>query len=208
MPTVERLAVELAADLAPLRQALTEAEQVTEDAVAGLGEIMGGSADGGIFAVLSESAEDVGRSIRRALVDAISGSEVEWDNVLSRMALRLSDLAVDNGLQAAFAALNGNSSTGTSGDGFGQLLGDLFGGFRATGGAVRPDRAYMVGEAGPELFVPDGSGYIQPQSAPAAPGVPHITINIQTPDVAGFRQSQGQLAAAMVRAMNAARRYA
>jgi len=40
------------------------------------------------------------------------------------------------------------------------FVGGLFG--RATGGAVFPNQAYMVGERGPELFVPSSAGRIQP----------------------------------------------
>lgn len=209
MPTVERLAVELAADLNPLHQALAEAEQVTSDAVADLARILAGdgAGEGGVFTLLSDSVSAVGQTIRHSLVEAISGAEIEWNAVLSRMALRLSDLAVDRSLDAALAALSGGEGTATAGDGFGQLLGSLFGGFRASGGAVRPDRAYMVGEAGPEFFIPDGSGYIEPQAAVAAGPAPTVTINIATPDIAGFRQSQGQVAAALTRALGAARRY-
>lgn len=54
-----------------------------------------------------------------------------------------------------------------------------FGGFRAAGGPVSVGRSYIVGERGPELFVPSGSGRIVPSggSAPVvnivnnAPGV-------------------------------------
>lgn len=36
----------------------------------------------------------------------------------------------------------------------------FFGGFRASGGGVNPGRAYVVGEQGPELFMPDSGGSI------------------------------------------------
>lgn len=39
-----------------------------------------------------------------------------------------------------------------------------FGGFRARGGPVRPGQAYVVGEQGPELFVPGASGSIVPNA--------------------------------------------
>lgn len=41
----------------------------------------------------------------------------------------------------------------------------IFGGGRATGGAVTQNTAYMVGERGPELFVPNTSGSIVPNNA-------------------------------------------
>ncbi|MGA9581682.1 MAG: tail tape measure protein, partial [Allosphingosinicella sp.] len=43
-----------------------------------------------------------------------------------------------------------------------QILGGLLGApGRATGGPVAPGRPYMVGERGPELFVPTASGRIE-----------------------------------------------
>ncbi len=41
----------------------------------------------------------------------------------------------------------------------------LFGGFKASGGSVDPSKFYVVGEQGPELFVPSGSGSIVPNHA-------------------------------------------
>lgn len=43
----------------------------------------------------------------------------------------------------------------------------LFGGFRADGGPVAPNKAYIVGERGPELFVPGASGNIIPNGGGA-----------------------------------------
>ncbi|PWR19152.1 tail tape measure protein [Zavarzinia compransoris] len=211
MPTVDRLAVELAADLNPLRQAFAEAEQMAGTAVADLSQILGGEGAGeGVFALLSDGASVAARAIRGALVDAVSGAEVEWNEVLSRMALRLSDLVLDDTLNAALAAASGGGggdSGGSAGGGLAGLLGSLFGGFRAGGGPVRPDRAYVVGEAGPELFVPDGTGEIVPRQAAATTPAPSVTINVTTADAGSFRRSQGQIAAAMSRALAAAQRY-
>lgn len=41
-----------------------------------------------------------------------------------------------------------------------------FGGFRAKGGPVGMGKSYVVGEKGPELFIPSGSGTIIPNSKP------------------------------------------
>jgi hypothetical protein len=54
-------------------------------------------------------------------------------------------------------------SGGAYGVAFGSSLGGLgkvFGGARANGGPVSMGNAYLVGERGPELFVPNSSGYI------------------------------------------------
>lgn len=47
--------------------------------------------------------------------------------------------------------------------GKGGLLGQIFGGFKAGGGAVSPSKGYIVGERGPEWFQPNVSGRIIPQ---------------------------------------------
>ncbi len=43
-----------------------------------------------------------------------------------------------------------------------------FGGYRANGGPVQPGRAYVVGERGPELMVPQVPGTVLPNSAAAS----------------------------------------
>ncbi|PWR22755.1 tail tape measure protein [Zavarzinia aquatilis] len=215
MPVIERLSVELAAELSPLRDAFAEAERMAGQAAGDLATALAGEAGGGGFDLLATGVETVSRTIRKSLVDALSGAEVEWDDVLSRMVLRLSDLAVDRSLSAALGSLTGDSG-GSAGGGAGgawggdllSLIGGLFGGFRASGGPVAAGRAYVVGEQGPELFLPEGAGSIEPGLASAAAAMPRVTVNISTPDIEGFRRSQGQVSAAITRALGAARRYA
>lgn len=43
---------------------------------------------------------------------------------------------------------------------FGDIVSSFFGGFRASGGPVSYGKAYIVGEQGPELFIPPGNGTI------------------------------------------------
>ena len=55
-------------------------------------------------------------------------------------------------------------------------LGGLnFGGYRADGGRTTPGNAYMVGERGPELFVPGAQGNIVPNNAM---GGANVTVNV------------------------------
>jgi len=58
----------------------------------------------------------------------------------------------------------------------------------------------LMGEAGPEAIMPltrgdDGRLGVRAQGG----GTVNVTMNIQTPDVAGFQRSQGQIAAQMTR---------
>src|SRR3954471_11058804 len=56
------------------------------------------------------------------------------------------------------------------------------GGARASGGPVDAGLAYLVGEQGPELFVPQGAGAILPNAANAAAARPQIVLNVNARD--------------------------
>lgn len=58
---------------------------------------------------------------------------------------------------------------GGGGGAIGSLIGSIFGGGRATGGPVSSSKMYMVGEKGPELFVPGSNGTIVPQGKAIRP---------------------------------------
>ncbi|HAH08685.1 MAG TPA: phage tail tape measure protein [Alphaproteobacteria bacterium] len=75
-------------------------------------------------------------------------------------------------------------------------VGGLFGGARAQGGPVDPGRAYLVGEQGPELFVPGASGTVLPHGFG---GRGQVTINVHARDMESFRRSQSQIAGLMQR---------
>ncbi|MGA7675137.1 MAG: phage tail tape measure C-terminal domain-containing protein [Rhizomicrobium sp.] len=80
------------------------------------------------------------------------------------------------------------------------LIGSLLpiSGARASGGPVDAGGAYLVGEQGPELFVPSSSGAIASNAAPARPA---ITLNVQARDAQSFLKSETQIAAMMSRAL-------
>jgi len=56
------------------------------------------------------------------------------------------------------------------------LIDNIFGGFRAAGGPVNTGSAYVVGEKGPELFVPTSNGNIVPNNALGGNTI-NITVN-------------------------------
>jgi phage-related minor tail protein len=72
------------------------------------------------------------------------------------------------------------------------------GGARAAGGPVDAGTPYLVGEQGPEVFVPNSAGAIAP-NASLAPRA--ITLNVQTPDAGSFLKSESQIAAMLSRAL-------
>ena len=69
------------------------------------------------------------------------------------------------------------------------------GGARAEGGPVDVGQSYLVGENGPEMFVPNQSGTIVPNVRPS------IVMNVSARDASSFRKSESQLAAMMARAL-------
>jgi hypothetical protein len=73
--------------------------------------------------------------------------------------------------QSIFGAAGGAGG----GAGAAGLLGSLFGGTRSTGGDVSAGKEYIVGERGPERFVPDVNGRIMSNDSLA----PQITVNPQ-----------------------------
>ena len=69
------------------------------------------------------------------------------------------------------------------------------GGARATGGPVETGSSYLVGENGPEMFVPSSSGTIVPNTRPS------IVLNVTARDSQSFLKSETQLAAMLSRAL-------
>jgi hypothetical protein len=63
-------------------------------------------------------------------------------------------------------------------EGLGDIIGRIFGGGRAAGGPVNAGTTYLVGERGPELFTPSGSGSIIPNNRLGGGGGGiNITVN-------------------------------
>jgi phage-related minor tail protein len=72
------------------------------------------------------------------------------------------------------------------------------GGARAAGGPVAAGVPYLVGEQGPELFVPPSSGSIAPNAALRGA---QITLNVTAADAQSFLKSETQIAAMLSRAL-------
>ena len=90
----------------------------------------------------------------------------------------------------------------------GNILGSMLGlPGRATGGPVSPGRGYMVGERGPELFVPTSAGRVEANvgNGRAARDV-RVSINISAPpgtsSPQALQRSSRQVASAVRRALN------
>ena len=143
---------------------------------------------------------DIGMSIKSGVVDAIQGAvdgtkslgEVAA-NVLSNIANKILDVAIN---MALFGAMSG---TGTGGG----LLGGLFKP-RALGGPVTAGSPYLVGERGPELFMPSRGGSIIPNNALGGGGT-SVVVNVDASgsSVQGDQAQGKQLGVAISAAVQA-----
>lgn len=83
------------------------------------------------------------------------------------------------------------------------IVGSFFGGARANGGPVSASTPYLVGESGPELFIPNSSGTIEPNHRMGGGGVT-INMTVTTPDANSFRQSKRQITQDLSRSVSMA----
>ena len=133
---------------------------------------------------LSDALGEIARQVVHQLISAIIqlGIEIFVIDVLRRKFKDLrndvanvnSQLRTQLALQAALAVFSGGTS--------------LFGGFFASGGKTAANVPIVVGEAGPELFVPNTGGSIIPNDQLGA-GMGdniNVTFNIQTIDATDF----------------------
>jgi hypothetical protein len=167
--------------------------------------------------------DEVGSTVANGLTQAFSKftqtGKFDFKEMISSM---LADLARLTFQRSVIDNLFGGGSGGSGGGGsiFSTLLSSVlggsggsapaapaFGGFRADGGPVEAGKAYVVGERGPELFLPGKSGAISPneanRNAPAAP----ITLNIDargaTPDA--VQQLRAEIPSMIVQTVRDAR---
>ena len=134
---------------------------------------------------------DIGMSLKSGIVDAIQGAidgtkslgDVA-SQVLRNIANKLLDVAIN---MALFGEMSGTGSGGG-------LLGGLFKPSpRAMGGSVRAGQPYLVGERGPELFMPGRSGGIAPTGSFGGGVAVTVNVDASGSSVQGDDQRANQL---------------
>jgi hypothetical protein len=112
--------------------------------------------------------------------------------------------------------ITGKSKNFSDGGGFGgnsasivkllKFMSGMFGNARASGGNVIQGTPYLVGERGPEMFVPSMGGQVLANNSSTAGKSINIVMNINGADAIGFQRSRSQvvseLASAIKRAKN------
>ncbi|WP_421792255.1 phage tail tape measure C-terminal domain-containing protein [Hyphobacterium sp.] len=135
--------------------------------------------------VMSEAFDRAGNRIESALSRAARSGEFSFSAMADAILRDLSRLATERFIQAPIDSL------------LGQIGSQLpFLGARAEGGPVQSGGAYLVGERGPELFVPGTTGQIGTTNP--------INISIRFEGSAKpsqLRQTETQIATALARAV-------
>jgi len=137
-------------------------------------------------ALIEDAFSSVAKSIERELGRAAKTGELSLKSLAKSIARDLGRVAIDTLIRKPLqSALT-------------QAFSAPFGGARANGGPVGANTAVLVGERGPEMFVPGSSGRIVPSATRQSGMVVNITLpGVQSPQ--DFAQSQTQIAASLAR---------
>lgn len=207
-------AEDLAEQVAALDEAMGQAAGMAAAFGAELGRVRGGLAAAG------QDVQSLERGLGRGLRSALRGAVVEGDSLsesLRRLATSLVNTALNEAARPVTDQLGGLLAQGVSalvggllpfakGASFAQGRVQPF----ASGGVVSGPVSFamrggtgLMGEAGPEAILPlsrgaDGRLGVRAEGGGGGGGV-NVVMNISTPDVAGFRRSQGQIAAQLGR---------
>lgn len=224
MTTPDTLTVKIEADTSLLRSELEKIKQIlhsaalsiaaslsqAEAAVSNLSGTLGDTEDN---LYKGSKAAEVSLTLLKEAVKKVEGAFAEFfegaildgkkiSDVLKGLGKDLAELALRRAVAEPLAKYLGDLAQGTLaplGASIGGALGGFFGGVRAEGGAVSAGRAYLVGERGPELFVPPAAGEIVPNNVLGGDTVNlYQTINI-APDVSAVARAEIARALPMIR---------
>jgi hypothetical protein len=144
-------------------------------------------------------ADQAGRMLENALVRALRTGKLGFED-LKRTALaalaEIAGAAIRGGLDTLF-----KGGGGLGGSIAGLVAGLLGAPGKAIGGPVSPGRPYLVGERGPELFVPTASGRIETSTGAGQGRAVNVSISINAPAGSEARalQASGRQVARAVR---------
>lgn len=156
---------------------------------------------------LASGADRAGRAIENALIRATRTGKLGFDDLKKVALSALAEIAA-GAVRGGIGAILGGGAGATGGGLLTGLVGALTGlPGRATGGPVSPGRPYLVGERGPELFVPTASGRVMAE--PSGGGGREVRVAITVNAAAGaaptaLTQSSRQVARAVRAALEGA----
>jgi len=127
---------------------------------------------------MMEVGEEIEGSIKNNLRDAITGAKT-FGEAMTGVLNKIRDKIIDAQIDKVFGSFGENFGKGKQGGkGLGGFLGGIIGGLFADGGRPPVGKASIVGERGPEIFVPKVGGTIIPNEQIGGGG-DSIVNNIQ-----------------------------
>lgn len=154
---------------------------------------------------LTGGFESAGKALETSLSGALRRGSLGFED-LRRVALSAFADIARQGAQSLFASGGAGGGTSASADLSGLVSGLLGLPGRATGGNVAPGRGYLVGERGPEVFVPTSAGRIE--TTPAASSAPRevrVSMTLAAPRGSStpraLERSSRQIASSLRRAI-------
>lgn len=162
----------------------------------------------GFDATLVDGFASAGNVLERSLIGALRKGSLGFDD-LRRSALSALDQIAARALRIGLESVlpQGSGIAGGLSGVLSGLLGSLLGlPGRATGGIVAPDRPYLVGERGPEVFVPTSAGQVVANGGSASSREVRVAIQLNAERGASapvaMQRSSRQLASAVRRALS------
>lgn len=163
---------------------------------------------GSFDSILVDGFGRAGDTLERGLLGAIRRGSLGFED-LRRVALNVMGDIAAQAVSAGIGSLGGGSAGQSARIGglLSGLVGSIFGlPGRATGGPVAPGRGYLVGERGPELFVPTSAGRVEPSLGGGKGRDVNVSIRIVSPQGSSqpesLRRSGKQVAQAVRRALS------
>jgi hypothetical protein len=164
---------------------------------------------GSFDSILVDGFVRSGDVLEKGLLGAIRRGSLGFED-LRKVALNVLGDIASQAVRAGLGSMGlGGAVGGGAGGavlGLGSLISSIFGlPGRATGGPVAPGRGYLVGERGPELFVPTSAGSIAANGGTSAARDVNVSIRVVAPTGSSapesLQRSSRQVAQAVRRAL-------
>jgi lambda family phage tail tape measure protein len=120
------------------------------------------------------------KGIEDAFVNFAKTGKLSFRDLINSMVEQILRSQIQNLIASIFTPLTGGGGT------FGTILKSIFGGGRANGGPVDNNKSYLIGEKGPELFVPKTAGTVVPNDMLGGGGGKQVINNYITNQISAL----------------------
>jgi lambda family phage tail tape measure protein len=156
--------------LSDYTEAMEQFQRTAEKAESSLDRFAENAAD--VFGNIADASVRAMKGVEDAIIGAAQTGRLEWRGLVNSILADLARLVIQRTITGPLAsALSSGLSGLFSGGAPVPAVSGASLSPRAMGGPVFPGRAYRVGEFGPETFIPNGGGRIEPRGG-------GVTVNL------------------------------